>query len=45
MPSASYCKKIKDPVARKKCLQYKGKYAKSGSKSKVSKPKAMKGGY
>ena len=28
MPSPTTCNKIKDPVERKKCLSYKGKYAK-----------------
>jgi hypothetical protein len=45
MPGASYCNKIKDPIERRKCLQYKGKYAKDKSKSKKSKSKNMKGGY
>ena len=27
MPSPAVCNKITDPVERKKCLQYKGKYA------------------
>ena len=27
MPSPKECNKIKDPVERKKCLAYKGKYA------------------
>ena len=28
MPTPAECNKIKDPAARKKCLQYKGKFAK-----------------
>ena len=28
MPSPKECNKIKDPAERKKCLAYKGKYAK-----------------
>ena len=29
MPTPAVCNKIKDPAERKKCLGYKGKYAKA----------------
>ena len=29
MPDPAICNKIKDPAERKKCLGYKGKYAKA----------------
>ena len=41
MPGPSQCNKIADPVERKKCLQYKGKYAKkAGSPAKAQKKMA-----
>ena len=35
MPGPSKCNKISDPVERKKCLEYKGKYAKSPVKGRA----------
>ena len=46
MPSKQKCSMIADPVERKKCESYQGKYA--GSKKKVSKNPvkgSMKKGY
>ena len=44
MPGPAVCNKIKDPVERKKCLNYQGKYAKSSpAKGAVKKPAG--GGY
>ena len=44
MPSPKECNKIKDPVERKKCLAYKGKYAQA-SPVKGSLKKSAGGGY
>ena len=44
MPTPAVCNKIKDPVERKKCLNYQGKYAKANpAKGAVKKP--VGGGY
>ena len=34
MPGKAACNKIQDPVERKKCLSYKGKYAQGNPTSK-----------
>ena len=39
MPGAKKCNQISDPVERKKCLEYKGKYAKSPVKGRARKTK------
>ena len=43
MPGPNKCNQISDPVERKKCLQYKGKYAKSPVKGAVKNPSPGKG--
>ena len=44
MPSPAVCNKIKDPEKRKKCLAYKGEYAKANPvKGRLKKPAG--GGY
>ena len=50
MPGPSQCNKILDPVERKKCLQYKGKYAKVNpvkgrGRANRPKPPVSGGGY
>ena len=48
MPSKAACNKIKDPVARKRCLQYKGEFAKKAKKSAAGPTNEMsrvRGGY
>ena len=51
MPDPAICNKIKDPAERKKCLGYKGKYAKKvkapkgGPTNEMSRVKSSKGGY
>ena len=46
MPGPAVCNKIKDPVERKKCLAYKGKYAKANPvKGSLQKKPTGGGGY
>ena len=46
MPGPAVCNKIKDSVERKKCLAYKGKYAKANPvKGKVKAPVTGGGSY
>ena len=46
MPDPKTCNKIKDPAERKKCLAYKGKYAKADPvKGRARKPATGGGGY
>ena len=44
MPDPKTCNKIIDPVERKKCLQYKGKFSKKAKPAKSAKAPAT-GGY
>ena len=44
MPTPAVCNKIKDPVERKKCLGYKGKYAKANPvKGSLKRPRRTTG--
>ena len=50
MPGPAACNKIKDPVERKKCLAYKGKYAQAGpvkgqARARKTRPVTGGGGY
>ena len=46
MPGPAVCNKIKDPVERKKCLNYQGKYGKANPvKGSLKKPVTGGGGY
>ena len=42
MPSKQKCSMIADPVERKKCLNYQGKYAKKGSPGAAQKSMGKK---
>jgi len=45
MPGPAVCNKIKNPVERKKCLNYEGKYVKANPvKGSLSKKAASTGG-
>ena len=45
MPGPAECNKITDPVERKKCLKYEGKYAKNSPVKGSLKRPAGGGGY